>query len=198
MDVRIVKKLYIEEKLSAREVGERLGKTVWQVIKFMKKYDIARRSAAETQQFQFKRKPLSFRKKKHLSIREQQLYNAGLMLYWAEGGKSDTSIIDFANSDKKMVLVFLRTLRKIYRVNEEKLRVLLYCYANQDPEKLITYWSKLLQIRRSKFYKPYIRGDFKLNKIHKMPNGLVHIRYADVRLFSQIQNDIGIIASELS
>jgi hypothetical protein len=198
MTVGKVRRLYWGEGLSAREVGERLGKTVWQVIKFMKKHNIPRRRAEETQKIQFQKKPLSYKKKSKLSQLERRLYEVGLMLYWAEGAKADKRVVDFANSDWRMVLIFLRMLRDIYCVDEKKLRVLLYCYANQVPDELISYWSKLLKIPRNKFYKPYIRKDFRQDKTQKMPYGLVHIRYADVKLFSQIQHDIGIIASEFT
>jgi hypothetical protein len=198
MSIGKIKYLYCEKGLSAREVGERLNKTTWQIIRTMKKYNITRRTSAETQKIQFRNKPLSYNKKRARTSSEQSLYEAGLMLYWAEGvkaGKKDT--VDFANSDKKMVSIFLSMLRHIYRVDEKRLRILLYCYANQDSNKLIKYWSTILQIPTSQFFKPYIRQDFNENKTHKMPHGLVHIRYSDMKLFEQILKDIDIISRKL-
>jgi len=54
-----------------------------------------------------------------------------------------------------------------------------------------------LGIPKNQFSKPYVRKDFKIEKVNKMPRGLVHIRYYDVKLLRQILSDIDIIASEL-
>jgi len=87
--------------------------------------------------------------------------------------------VDFANSDTNTVRIFLKALRKIHRVDEKRLRVFLYCYGNQKVNKLINYWSKLLNMPKSQFTKPYIKQNFDNRKIDRMPYGLVHIRYSD-------------------
>lgn len=195
MTVAQVGKLYRNDGLSAQEIGNHLNKSVWQVIKFMKKHGIRRRSAAETQRLQFFRKPLSYQKIKHFTQKEKRLYEAGLLLYWAEGAKAEHGVVDFANCDSNMVTIFLATLRRIYHVNDIRLRVLLYCYANQHVDGLINYWEKILTIPKSQFSKPYVRRDFNQKKSGKMPYGLVHIRYADKKLLAQIKEDIGILSS---
>lgn len=198
MEIDQVKKLYYRQKLSAAEVGQRLDKTVWQIIKFMKKNNLPRRHQAETRSFQFDRQKPSYLKRDHLNSTERKLNIIGLMLYWGEGVKATKHIVDFVNSNQKMALIFLNMLRKIYQIKESKLRILLYCYANQDTNKLIHYWSELLQIPRKQFIKPYVRQDYDPLKTNKMPHGLVHIRYCDKKLFSQIMQEIDIIADRHS
>lgn len=108
------------------------------------------------------------------------------MLYWAEGVKGKNQVtVDFVNSDYKMILVFLKFLRRVCGVEEQKLRVLLYCYSDQDTGALVTYWSGITDIPENQFQKPYIRKDFNPNG-RKMANGLVHVRYNDKKLFNQI------------
>lgn len=192
-----IQDLYTNKGLSAREVGTLLGVTQWQVIRMLKKYGIQRRSPAETQRIQFKKSPLSFNKLSSMIQRTKSLYEAGLMLYWAEGGKSNNGVVDFANSDERMVCIFLSMLRYVYRVNEERLRVLLYCYKNQDVDKLIRYWSNKLSIPSQQFTKPYIRQDYDAKKLHKMEYGLIHVRYNDKRLLMLILADIDIMAKKL-
>ena len=110
------------------------------------------------------------------------------MLYWAEGSKWEGGkIVDFANSDAAMIKVFLNFLRKICGVKESKLRVYLYCCANQNSKELINYWLKITSIPVKQFTKPYIRNDYKQNKIGKMKYGLIHIRYADKKLLDLIK-----------
>jgi hypothetical protein len=197
MTINEVKNLYYNKGLSCREIGKKLGMTVWQVIDLMKMHKLKRRSPTDTLKLQFSRKPLSFHKNINLTYKEKNLLLAGLMIYWAEGTKTDNRTVDLANSNERMVLIFLTMLRKIYRVQEKRLRVLIYGYANQDPKILVKLWSKKLQIPRIQFIKPYMRQDYNPNKIHKMPHGLVHVRYNDKKLFMKIWEDIDIIANSL-
>jgi hypothetical protein len=183
--------------LSASEIARKYNVTVWRVISFMRRNKIQRRKPSETLAIQFERRALTYHKKEKLSDSEQKLLLSGLSLYWAEGSKANKFAVDFANSNEKMLLIFLRMLRDIYAVDEKKLRVYIYCFANQSTEELIKYWSDKLKIPTTQFSKPYIREDFKIEKINKMPLGLVHIRYYDMKLLRQILLDIDIIAIDI-
>ena len=188
--------LYFKEGLSAIEIGQRLSKNYSQVYKFMIRHHMPRRTAAQTHRIQFYKSPLSYSKKTLLSPFEKLLLNSSLMLYWAEGYKTHPAV-DFANSDPKMGRVFLRCLREIYQVNEQRIKIYLYCYSNQDLDSLIKFWSSTLEIPPSQFVKPYVRNDFDPLKTGKMPHGLVHIRYGDRRLHEQIMADIDKITTSL-
>jgi hypothetical protein len=163
----------------------------------MRRNKIKRRTPAQTLKIQFERGSLSYDKLAKFTNHQRKLLIAGLMLYWAEGSKANKFTVDFANSDEKMLRLFIRMLREIYRVTEKRLRIYLYCYLNQDVNKIIDFWSKKLKVPKGQFSKPYIRKDFKIEKIGKMPFGLVHIRYSDKKLHRQIMTDIGIISSSL-
>jgi|SRR3989344_3453147 len=191
----LIKKLYYKEKLSTIEIGKKLRTTPWVVLKFMKRNDLPRRTFEEANEVAFARKPISYSLKQNLSKEEEKLRIAGIMLYWAEGGKSNPKSgmwsVDFANSDPLMIKLFLRFLRRICGVDEKRLRVLLYCYADQDLEILKNFWYKITGIDSKQFTKPYIRKDFLLEKSGKMKYGLVHIRYSDKKLLLQIESWIG-------
>ena len=163
----------------------------------MRRNDIPRRSASDADRLVFDKKPLSYNKKSKLNKKEELLRCVALMLYWAEGAKTSKWNVDFTNSNSQMALIFLTALRKIYRVNESRLRILLYCYPNQNVNLLLTHWSILLSIPKAQFTKPYIRKKFDPQKKNKMPNGLIHIRYHDKKLFMQIKAEIDIIANNL-
>ncbi len=179
--------MYYNRRLSMREVGEELGVSLDAVVHFMRKYNLPRRSFSEVNADRFEKKPLSFSPKKNLSRRQEELVIAGIMLYWAEGYKSDnSSFVDFANSDPAMVKVFMNFIRGAYKVSEGKFRVLLYCYSDQDVNSLVSFWSKLTGIPRSRFVKPYVRPDFRKGG-RKMEHGLVHIRYIDKKLLLEIK-----------
>ncbi len=189
-----IKKLYYEEGMSVPEMADKFNGSIGSIYKQMKKHGIKRRSRKETNQITFNKKELSFNPRKKLSPKEEKLKIAGVMLYWAEGSKnrvqdnkSRGDVVDFANSDPEMIKIFLRFLREILEIDEKRIRIYLYCYANQNVEQLKEYWSELTKVPLSQFTKPYIREDFSLKKTGRMKYGLVHVRYSDKKLFLQIQ-----------
>ena len=170
-----------------KKVADVLGVSMDALVYFMRKYDLKRRSVKENEKIKFARKPMSFKLSEKLDESDESLKVAGTMLYWGEGYKSvHAKNVDFANSDVAMIKVFLSFLRKICNINESKLRIYLYCYNNQNPKELLRFWSKATAIPLSKFTKPYIRKDFKKEKINKMKNGLIHVRYYDTKLLLQL------------
>ena len=181
--MKLIRKLYLSDNFSAREIGERLNVSIDAVFYFLRKNKIPRRNATESNNARFTRKVPSFKIKKNLSANEKILKAIGVTLYWGEGSKWDgEKIVDFANSDSEMITVFMNFLRNICGINEKKLRVYLYCYADQKPKELENFWSKLAGIPKKYFYKPYVRKDFRAEKSGKMKNGLIHIRYNDKKL----------------
>lgn len=193
-----IRYLYCEKNLNAREVGEIVGLSCYSILKRMARNNIPRRTSVESHQLLFDKKKPSYHMKKKLSMSDKFLKIAALMLYWGEGSKKGKWTIDFVNSNSQMVSLFLRALRQIYGVDESKLRVLLYCYPNQDKESLIKYWSSKLGIKKEQFTKPYIRKEYNVKNINVMPRGLVHIRYSDKKLLEQVMHEIDIIQSNLN
>ena len=184
----LIYKLYYGEKLSTIKLAKKLGVSEWVVLGFMRRNNIPRRSFFEANQISFEKKQLTFLIKNKLSIKDEKLKMAGVLLYWGEGAKlrGKNCSVDFANSNSEMIKVFVAFLRRICGASEHKLRVYLYCYSNQNIEILLDYWYKVTRIPKNQFSKPYIRKDFLPEKIDKMKYGMVHIRYADKKLLYQI------------
>lgn len=188
LSIKLVKKLYYKDKLSTIEIAKKLRLSPWVVLAFMRRNELKRRTFKEANEINFNKKSLSFSIRKNLSARERELKIAGILIYWAEGAKPNhkACTVDFANSNPQMISLFLRFLRKICKIDESRLRVQLYCYADQDIEKIKKYWYSVTKIPISRFIKPYIRSDFLPEKSGKMKYGLAHIRYADKKLLFQI------------
>lgn len=179
-DAKNIRGLYLEKKHSVPEIAKILGLKEDFIYRLMKKYNIPRRNESEASYVFYKFKP-QFKIKENLSIEEENLRIAGIMLYWAEGSKK-TSGIDFANSDPDMIRVFLKFLRQICNIDENRSRVYLYVYSYQDIDKIKIYWHTLTGIPLKQFTSPYVRrGNSNLSE-RKLPYGLVHIRYYDKRL----------------
>jgi len=188
LDVEKVKDLYWNKKYNLKEVSENLGVSFWSLYRFMSKNNIPRRGRSEANYVGNKHK-LHFEVKGKLTEKDRELKIAGIMLYWAEGSKSlKSNMLDFINSDPSMVKVFLKFLRQICGVKEDRLRLYLYSYSYQEIDKLKDYWSRVTGISQRQFLKPYVREGNPNLSGRKLPYGLVHIRYCDKRLLELVLN----------
>ena len=180
-----IRKLYEEDQLGFREVAIRLGVKPWRVYGLMRRHGIPRRRGTEQNHATYKHKP-KFYPKQTLTPDDEQLRIAGTMLYLAEGAKR-SKVVDFTNSDPRLITVFLAFLRRVCGISELRLRAHLYAYADQDVECLHGFWSERTGIPRSQFIKPYVRQLTPNVSHRKMSVGLLHVRYSDIRLFQLIQ-----------
>ena len=89
-----------------------------------------------------------------LNLSESSILELALaMLYFGEGGKGDRGLV-LANSDPLLLKFYIYMLRKIYRVNVDKIKCSLHLRADQDPIKMKRFWSKALQIPECNFTSP--------------------------------------------
>ena len=184
LDPETLRSLYWKKNMSIPEIGKQYDLNAATIHKRMKKHGIPRRSLSESNYIVNKDKP-RFYPKNDLTHDEEMLKIAGLMLYCSEGtfeGKS----LDFANSDPEIVELFLKFLRNICGINENRLRVYLYAFSNQEIEKLKGFWSNATGIPLNQFTKPYVRDNRTDN--NRMPYGLVKIRYSDKKLLVLLRN----------
>lgn len=187
----LIRYLYIERKLCIREISEYLKVSPDAVTAFFRRHNIPRRSFSEAQQVKFGNKPLSFDKQRLDSPYLRELAVIGSMLYWAEGykGQISNNTIDFANSNPLMIQIFLQFFRRVFKPDEKKMRIYLYCYSNQNVKDLTNFWSKLTKVPKTQFLKPYVRSDFRENG-RKMEQGMIHVRYYDRKLLLEIKSMI--------
>lgn len=96
-------------------------------------------------------------------ISEREAWLAGVMLYWAEGSKQkDTNVsvaIKFSNSDSRMLLFFVRWLKKYLHVSDEDIvfEIFIYLIYKERKKEFVEYWSKELKYPVSKFEKVYFK-----------------------------------------
>ena len=128
-NLALIKELYYKKLYSAKEIAQKLHVSIDAVYYFMRHHNLKRRTFSEDNLIRFSKKKASFNLKSKLSKHDKELKIIGAILYWGEGYKAEKSCgIDFANSDPKMIGMFVKFLRNICGVKESKLRVLLYCY----------------------------------------------------------------------
>ena len=106
-------------------------------------------------------------------------------LYWAEGTKVRGGLC-FANTDPKLVLLFVNLLRTCYKLDESKLRVRLHLHYYHRVKKIKTFWSKLLNIPTSQFEKIYRKSRSKEKTFRKNFGGICFVKYHSVNLKEEI------------
>ena len=182
-------KLYVKDRLSMKQIGDKFNLSSSAIRYYLDKYKIKRRTISDaiTSIYitRFKKKP--FKLKEGLSKAEMELKIAGIMLYWGEGAKSGGTV-KFANSDPEMIKVFLKFLRNICGIFEERLKVLIHMYPDQDEKTLIKFWSFVTKIKKENFYKSYTHEGKKGTYKNKSLYGTLAVHYSDKKLLNLILN----------
>jgi len=116
------------------------------------------------------------------------LFLAGLMLYWAEGDKSEREEnVKFSNSDPAMIKLMMSWFRKICKVPEERLRINIHIHNLLCRKDVEQYWSKLTNIPLRQFYKTQIKPTSLKHRKNPLYNGTCTIRTGNRNLFRRIK-----------
>jgi hypothetical protein len=180
-------KLYKEKFFSVQQIAEKLQVSPSKAIYVLAKNKIKKRKIGEAIRFLniTKFNKSVFKIKENLNKDEEKLKIAGVMLYWGEGTKSGGTVT-FSNSDPVMIELFIKFLRKICGIAEDRLRVLLHIYIDQNEKELKSFWSKITDISESQFSKSFVHkkkgGNYK--KISQY--GTISLRYSDKQLLTII------------
>lgn len=75
------------------------------------------------------------------------------MLYLGEGFKRK-STLGLGNSDCRILASFVKLLRDVYNISENKFTCYLHLRSDQDVQKETLYWSKAIKINIDRFRKP--------------------------------------------
>lgn len=139
----------------------------------------------------------SFGKDKIKPLDGYNLAILGATLYWGEGTKAEPKntsyrMTAFTNSDPKMVYVFMKFLREILLVPENKICSGIHIYPSIDKNKAKIFWSKITKISKDKFY--IVEQVSKASKgkrpINSLPFGTVVIKVYGRKYFYTIKGMI--------
>ncbi|MEX0924734.1 MAG: hypothetical protein WDZ82_02205 [Candidatus Paceibacterota bacterium] len=129
---------------------------------------------------------------------KEELKVAGAVLYVCEGTKlrkdnryKNTYIynVDFTNSNPKTVILFIRFLKEILKIDHNKIRVQLFLYQDHDHNELRKHWSSMIGLPQSQFDK-VISLKSKNSKYKPNPLGTCKIRCYGKDVFQRLQSVI--------
>ncbi len=107
------------------------------------------------------------------------------MLYWAEGNKV-RGVLQFANTDPRLILLFVSLLRQCYTLDETKFRIRLHLHYYHKVKKIKLFWSNLLNIPITQFGKIYRKSRSKEKTFRRNFGGICFVKYNSVYLKEKI------------
>ncbi len=117
-------------------------------------------------------------------LRQNELWLAGLMLYWAEGCK--TYQVGVSNSDPRLVTFMMKWFRECCRVPEAKLKAYLNIHSGQDDISVKEFWSRVTGLPLSQFGKSYVKKEGTGHRKNRLYRGTVRISICDMNLLWRI------------
>ncbi|MFH1705213.1 MAG: hypothetical protein ABH861_04550 [Patescibacteria group bacterium] len=85
-----------------------------------------------------------------MTAKENELLLASLMLYWAEGHRTNKHSVEIANLDYRMLQLFAKFLRQICGLDENKMTLYVQLYKRFDKNGARAFWVKMLKIHPSR------------------------------------------------
>lgn len=171
-------KLRTEKNLSYGEIRKRMGVSKSTLSYWLKEFPLSEKRILELRHQGWKKGEASrerFRNtmRKRQELKRQEVYKkyqkrldkiskdaffvAGLMLYLAEGGKTNYAQITLTNTDPKIIKFFVQWLIDFFDVAKKEMKAELHLYENMDIKKEQKFWQKELGFRKNQFYKTQIR-----------------------------------------
>jgi hypothetical protein len=178
---------YLRDGLSVAQTAAKFHVSPSTVIAYLKKSGVARRSRSDAvtrwHMTKFHKKPV--RIKESLSFEDEKLRLSGVMLYWAEGCKG-RGTVKFVNSDPDMIRLFIKFLRNICGIWEDRLKLLVHMYPDQDEDALMVFWSGVTGVQKKNFYKSFVHAGNGGTYKRKSQYGTLTVNYSDKKLLDKI------------
>ena len=112
----------------------------------------------------------------------------GAALYWAEGSKTKRGVVQFSNSDPRLIQFMMRFFREICKVPKKKFRGHIGLHPHLSTKRAEKYWSGVSRIPLNQFYKT-TKQQSKASKGKKdsLPFGTFNIKICSTELFLKIK-----------
>ncbi len=145
-----------------------------------------RRSARLTNELTKRQAAIANSKGEIENVSQTDLWLMGVMLYWAEGGKTQR-MVRFSNGDPEMIDIMMRFFRIVCGVAETKFRGYIHIHPHLDHKAAEVYWSEISSIPLEQFFKTYRKQNISSqNKKDTLPHGVMDIYVLDTQLFLKI------------
>ncbi len=127
-------------------------------------------------------------------LSRRDLLIAGICLYWGEGTKSEKNNFRLAlsNSDPRVIAFYLKFLRTVLLVQEEKIRAGVHLYSSTPRKRTMNFWAHVTGLPVERFY--IVNQISKASKLkrdsHFLPYGTAVIKVNGRELFYKLKGMI--------
>ncbi len=173
--------------LSIKDISQQEKVSPHKIAYWMSKYNIKSRSRSEATYL--KRNPCGdpFKIANIDCPEKAELLTLGIALYLGEGSKKQQHGIRLANSDPRIIKLFLNFLKIVCGVQKNRTKAWINIFDNGKYQESLDYWSKQTGISKNNFYSPVIRtrkiGTYK----NKSKYGTITIVFDNKKLLDQIK-----------
>lgn len=134
----------MDEKLSARQIADSLGESEAKVVYWLDKFKIPKRSISEAVYNRINGATDPFDLKSDLTLNEEKLRAAALIMWITEGSLKNRDQIRMTNSDPTLIKIFVDFLLRVCRVKAEKITLRVVYYPNMvlTAQQAIDFWAQ--------------------------------------------------------
>lgn len=191
MEKKILEKLYLQDKLSVYQISKKHQCSQNKINYWLNKFDIKKRNIADAAYVSHNGISDPFKIKKLNTQFEWFLRGLGVGLYWGEGNKANKTSVKLGNTDPDLILYFIKFLRVVYGIDENKLKFGLQIFSDIDPEIALKFWINKLRVRKNQFQKPVVskihgEGTYKIKSTY----GVLIVYFNNVKLRNIIMREI--------
>ena len=123
------------------------------------------------------------------------IFISGLTIYWGEGDKLSRYIIKVANTDPRMIRVFVKFLHEICGIPKKAIRAYILLYPDLDPNKCKDFWIRKSGLSTKNFNKcVVIQGRHKTKRI---PYGVCYVSFGSTYLKEKMRVWLTLLSKEL-
>jgi hypothetical protein len=185
--------LYYSGK-SMMEISKLSNCSVHKVKYWIDKYSIKKRNRSEAAYVKQNPNGDPFKIKLKLNLEENILYGLAVGIYWGEGTKITPHSVRVTNTDPAMLIVFIKFLKQICGVQNNKINYSIVCFNDTDPDEAKKYWSNELEIYPEKFGKiTQIPQQGKGTYKKKSKFGVCTVTVNNIKLKSWMMNQIELV-----
>lgn len=107
--------------------------------------------------------------------RDDPFWTAGVMAYWAEGGKRSNELA-FSNSDPALIRFFLAWASRYLDLSIDRFSISLHLHAGQDDEERKAFWVAQTGLPLQHFRKTFIKPEGTGHRKNRLYNGTAQVR----------------------
>jgi len=165
-----------------QQIADQVGCTVNKIVYRMQQSGLECRDRSEATYAHWNPNGDRFAIKTPETVEEKEFLALAIGLYMGEGTKKGIYSVALANTNPKILQVFIRFLTEVCGVDKNNLQAALNIFDDCDVDEALQWWSKEVDIRVEQFFRPIIRTSRSGTYKNKSKYGTLTITFGNIKL----------------